>query len=75
MIKLRPGERLESFGEYGGTIHYDQYAFTLTRRDHFAIAALTGMKVGSEWDASYYARRSYEIADAMEAARNKEGAE
>lgn len=47
----------------------------LTRRDHFAMAALTGMKVGSEWDASYYARRSYEIADAMEAARNKEGAE
>lgn len=47
----------------------------LTRRDHFAMAALTGMNVGCGWDASYYARRSYEIADAMEAARNKEGAE
>jgi len=42
-------------------------------RDQFAMAALTGMNVGSEWDASYCARRSYEIADAMLSARSQEG--
>lgn len=54
---------------------------TLTRRDQFAMAALTGLLSGhmaAEEGVTYADRVSngaYEIADAMEAARNREGAE
>lgn len=48
---------------------------TLTRRDHFAMAALTGFVVQGCYDYQAVAQHSYELADAMEAARNKEGAE
>lgn len=46
----------------------------LTRRDHFAMAALTGILGGGE--VEYYpnlAMQCYKIASEMEAARNKEG--
>lgn len=50
----------------------------LTRRDHFAMAALTGMLSGPAGDEFAIKRKgsaviAYEFADAMEAARNKEG--
>lgn len=58
---------------------------TLTRRDHFAMAALTGVMGSGDitiellFEDEESRRRvsvwSYELADAMEAARNKEGAE
>lgn len=50
---------------------------TLTRRDRFAMAALTGFLAFPECEGSYeyIAEQVYRIADAMEAARNKEGAE
>lgn len=48
---------------------------TLTRRDRFAMAALTGLLANN--DASgiplAFAVMSYDIADAMETARNNEG--
>lgn len=57
----------------------------LTRRDHFAMAALTGVMGSGDLSLKTMltdeeSRRrvsdfSYKIADAMEAARNKEGAE
>lgn len=57
--------------------------FTLTRRDHFAMAALTGVMGSGDitiellFEDEESRRRvsvwSYELADAMEAARNKEG--
>lgn len=49
---------------------------TLTRRDHFAMAALTGFLAFPECEGSYeyIAEQVYRIANAMEAARNKEGA-
>lgn len=62
-------------------------ATTLTRRDHFAMAALTGLLANSEAvtagmeptvsylannkDGSWLAETSFMLADAMEAARNK----
>ena len=50
---------------------------TLTRRDRFAMAALTGLLANN--DASgiplAFAVMSYDLADAMELARNKEGGE
>lgn len=48
-----------------------------TRRDRFAMAALTGLLAFPECEGSYeyIAEQVYRIADAMEAARNKEGAE
>lgn len=48
---------------------------TLTRRDHFAMAALTGFVVQGCYDYQAMAQHSYDLADAMEAARNKEGGE
>ena len=52
---------------------------TLTRRDHFAMAALTGLLsnglVRNMDGPSDVSGLAYELADAMEAARNKEGAE
>ena len=58
---------------------------TLTRRDHFAMAALTGLLAYSSHegtgschnnsDVMGAAVAAYDYADAMEAARNKEGAE
>ena len=47
---------------------------TPTRRDHFAMAALTGLIAKYGNDAGYDIHRdAYSHADAMEAARNKEG--
>lgn len=48
---------------------------TLTRRDHFAVAALTGFVTQGSHDYQSMAQNSYRLADAMEAERNKEGAE
>lgn len=50
---------------------------TLTRRDQFAMAALTGMCAHPDCEGSYrdIAEQVYRLADAMEAARNKEGGE
>lgn len=50
---------------------------SLTRRDHFAMAALTGLLAnsGSYGVSIAFAVMAYDLADAMEAARNKEGAE
>lgn len=62
------------FGEANLRHHCD--LTTLTRRDHFAMAALTGILGGGE--VEYYpslAEQCYKIADAMELARNKEGGE
>lgn len=56
--------------------HSGDNTTTLTRRDHFAMSAMTGILGGGE--VEYYpnlAEQCYKIADAMEAARNKEGAE
>lgn len=48
---------------------------TLTRRDRFAMAALQVLYVLGSTDYDFLASSAYELADAMEAARNKEGGE
>lgn len=48
---------------------------TITRRDRFAIAALQVLYVLGSTDYDFLASSAYELADAMEAARNKEGGE
>ena len=53
---------------------------TLTRRDRFAMVALTEMiaycrRADGTFDVGVVAGRCYQLADAMEAARNKEGGE
>lgn len=54
---------------------------TLTRRDHFAMAALTGLCANCDstgmfaWTPEGVTDFASRIADLMEAARNKEGAE
>lgn len=64
---------------------FDADPTALTRRDHFAMAALTGLLSDNSLqpgDGDTYeefveatALSAYDYADAMEAARNKEGAE
>lgn len=57
-------------------VHNDELdSTTLTRRDHFAMAALTGFVAQGCYDYQAMSQHSYELADAMEAARNKEGVE
>lgn len=53
---------------------------TLTRRDRFAMSALTEMiaycrRADGTFDVGVVAGRCYQLADAMELARNKEGGE
>lgn len=48
---------------------------TLTRRDRFAMAALQVLYVLGSTDYDFLASSAYELADAMELARNKEGGE
>ena len=48
---------------------------TLTLRDRFAMAALQVLYVLGSTDYDFLASSAYELADAMEAARNKEGGE
>lgn len=62
--------------ELSGVTDFQPDTTTLTRRDHFAMAALTGLLAKYGNDAGYDIHRdAYSHADAMEAARNKEGAE
>ena len=48
---------------------------TLTRRDRFAMAALQVLYVLGSTDYDFLASSAYQLADAMEAARNKDGGE